>query len=318
MESNTESLVAGIVQITALIGIVAGIWYVAFVLPKKIDKAFRAFAELHGLPHFVTGRISYKGVIAGHSIRTVGGIDAKTGRMAEMFHFEHVVGSGKNRREYERTVVSLSIKSTKAHVIVNSELNDLSETPGLHRSQRYEAEGNFGKYFDMYFPGGEQVKALSLFAPDVLNLIMAEFGHYDIEVVDNILYVYTYTYLKKTPELENFYALANRLAAAIDDNRPRTLRFAQVPERAAGSSTAMQRLRSNKVSLATIIAVCGVIAFYVLPIFMSTHSDVIGVLIPLMFLVGALVVTLGRATRIGMKRRAYAKERHIYDDSSKG
>lgn len=315
---SIASIISGIFQLALLLSVLALFGYFIFILPKKINKAFRDFAALHGLPHFVTGRISYKGIIPGHSVRTVAGVDNKTGRMAEVFHFEHVVGSGKNRREYERTVVSLSLKSTKAHVFVNSELNDLGETPGLHRSQRYEAEGNFGKYFDMYFPGGEQIKALSLFAPDVLSLIMAEFGHYDIEVVDNILYIYTYKYLKTTQELEDYYTLANRLAAAIDDNSPRILRFAQVPGSRASGPAAMQRLRANKIPLATVIAIIGVMAFYTLPIFLPSRNGVVGIALPLIFLVGALGITLGRATRIGLKRRDYEKERHNYDDASKG
>lgn len=188
--------------------------------------AMGSFGILHGLTASPQG-VAYKGLLPGRLVAAVVGVDSGTHRSAELFYYFHTVGSGKNRREYQRTVVGVSIKPTHQHIYVNARLNDMTEQMPAGRYVRYQAEGQFSKYFDIYTPEGKQVEALSLFAPDLMARLMAEFGQYDIEILDDKLYVYAYSKLTEQAEMEALYQLVNGLAVEVDSNAPRKVTLHQ-------------------------------------------------------------------------------------------
>jgi hypothetical protein len=236
---SSLQLLANVVSFIALVSVI--IWLI-FRWFNGQDKGFVAFAARHGLTFEPTSRTGYTGVLQGMMSYKTYGTDKSVGKNVALFFLTHTEGSGKNKRTYARTVAAISLKGTGAHVFVNSKLNDMQEQSGLDVSQRYTAEGDFGQYFDIYFPGGQQITTLSLFAPDVMRIIMANYGYYDMEIENDILYLYEYSYLRKVEQLESFYQLAIKLAQGIDDNSPRKLALSS----GAASATSTGRLQRQK------------------------------------------------------------------------
>lgn len=59
----------------------------------------------------------------------------------------------------------------------------------LDGSQRLSLEGNFDKYFTLYAPLHYSIDTLSFITPEVMESMIAA-GDYDIEIAENMLYIY--------------------------------------------------------------------------------------------------------------------------------
>lgn len=297
------TLIAGILllAIPAVFGLVFFLIIKAFISGSKASKVFQAYTATTGLTYVPKDSTGYKGVVTGTISDKARGQDPTTGKLTELFYLSRVEGSGKNRHTVLHTIASVQLKGAKANVFINSQLNDAQSLPKLDPSQRYTAEGDFGKYFDIYFPTGQQVPSLSLFAPDVLSLLMAEYGYYDVEVVDDILYVYAYYRMNKPEELEKLRSLAVKLAIAIDTNSPKSIGLGLAPQ------TAMPRLNNQKLSWKAALIVLGVVIFH----YITSFGEFSGSIPPYTsYILFAVVAIL---TIIGLIRRQRQKDNYELD-----
>ncbi len=300
-----------LVQALVLAGIIGVVMYIMTSYTNRITKTFQVFANRHGLLYAPFGLAAYKGLlIPGIITKVVSGTDKQTGKNVQLFHSVHTTGSGKSRRSYERTIAAVSTHKARVHAFINSTLNDLGEQVSLDTAQRYIAEGDFGKYFEMYFPDREHTKGLSLFAPDVMQLVMADYGFNDIEVLDDVVYLYEYKRITKAAELEQFYQKALSLAAAIDDNAPRRVNL-QV---AQGSTTAVPSLSRGHGKLWQKLMIAAIFLTAFGQMFTSPTSRA-GALAGLMYLgvwVVVILVILGGVVKTVFRRYDYSKSQHFY------
>lgn len=128
------------------------------------------------------------------------------GHRMELYDFSYHIHAN-TRDELEFQVRVMAVKLTRSHPnIYLDALN--SKTISMHASatqdlpksfkghQRVQLEGDFAKHFDVYIPIGEEVNALSIFAPDVMAAIMDAEETFDLEIHGDILYFYfLHTYL---------------------------------------------------------------------------------------------------------------------------
>ncbi|BDZ66025.1 hypothetical protein [Agromyces mangrovi Wang et al. 2018] len=82
------------------------------------------------------------------------------------------------------------------HLLLDATRNDgafgVSKLPiGFAKDQRLSLEGDFDRHFALYCPREYETDALYLFTPDVMALLIDETSAYDVEVVDDWLYVYS-------------------------------------------------------------------------------------------------------------------------------
>lgn len=306
------TVLSGLIQVAFITALGVAFYYWFFVLPKRIDRAFNDFAARYGLAFSARGAVTYKGLLPGAMTRTAYGVLKDSNKPAALFYYTHVTGSGKNRKEYERTVAAIGIKPTGSHLFINSKINDVHEVPNLARSQRYEAEGTFSKYFDMYFPGGQQIPALSLFAPDVMAVIMADYGFYDIEIIDDIMYIYDYKYQRTFKELDEFFQLALKLTKEIDSNAPRMLRAAGAGTGAqTDGAPGVQRLKPFRLSLSNVGVIIGAVLLFAVPTVIPRAGtfSVLATLIGMMTILIWVGITLARGEK---RRKDYLVEREKF------
>lgn len=300
-----------IVQLVLLVGFFALIYRMFYYPERAYDRIFSTLAAKYGLLYQRKGEIAYKGIILGRVGRVMHSNDPSDYRQLALFHYTHETGSGKSRRIYQRTVVAVPVNPTGVHLFINSELNDMEETPNLDKSQRYEAEGTFGKYFDMYFPGGKQIEALSIFAPDVLALIMGKFGEYDMEIVDDVLYLYAYEQSIKQDVVENVLLLAKELAQAVNSNTPRTLLLTRTSQARQREGVPILRLQGKQIGVATILTVVGFVLLYLVNIF-NFQDGIISPILIFILVIGSFVSAVVRTGMIARKKKDYQKERQLY------
>jgi hypothetical protein len=67
-----------------------------------------------------------------------------------------------------------------------------SIAPGLLRNQILSLEGDFDRYFTLYAPREYERDALYVFTPDLMVLLIDRLASFDLEIVDNRLYIYSH------------------------------------------------------------------------------------------------------------------------------
>ncbi|WP_162621820.1 hypothetical protein [Microbacterium suaedae] len=72
--------------------------------------------------------------------------------------------------------------------LLSSSLPDLSAPAN---AQRFALEGDFNRHFTLYCPAGYETDALYLFTPDVMARFVDRAARYDVEIVDDWLFLYS-------------------------------------------------------------------------------------------------------------------------------
>lgn len=91
-------------------------------------------------------------------------------------------------------IVRISLPKSFPQVVLDSNKNDRIQSSvrtEYDPSQRLSLEGDFEKYFDLYVPAGVQINALSLLAPNMMQILMNHSGLFDVEFRDNELILMT-------------------------------------------------------------------------------------------------------------------------------
>ena len=88
-------------------------------------------------------------------------------------------------RQQSRGIVRVKLPKLFPQIVLDSNKNDPSATSSVwvtyKNNQLLSLEGNFAQYFDLYVPKGLQIDALSLLAPNFMELLMNHARAFDVE-----------------------------------------------------------------------------------------------------------------------------------------
>lgn len=91
-------------------------------------------------------------------------------------------------REYG--YLAMQLERAVPQLVLDAVANGSSIPMPLDRSQRLPLEGDFDRHFRLYAPAGYETDALYIMTPDLMALLIDETGDLDVEIVDDMLYVY--------------------------------------------------------------------------------------------------------------------------------
>jgi hypothetical protein len=117
-----------------------------------------------------------------------------SGREFDIGTFEYIVAEDSQRVRHAYGYVAVRLDHTLPNMVLSSIANRkkyANELPTIDASQTYRLEGDFNEYFRLYCPRGYEVDALYFFAPDLMELLVDEVGDFDVELVDDWLFVYS-------------------------------------------------------------------------------------------------------------------------------
>lgn len=155
---------------------------------------------------------NYGGVIfnEGDSRKMIDAIKFTDG--SQLGQYQYKTGSGKSRQTHNWGFVSVKLPRRLPNMVLDSKRNNIfgfSNLPeSLNSDQKLSLEGDFDKYFTLYAPQQYATDALYIFTPDVMQAAIDAGGKYDMEIIDDMFYVYTqanYNLSKK----KNIQALVN-------------------------------------------------------------------------------------------------------------
>lgn len=183
---------------------------------KRSDAEFM-FAERRedtAIPSIQTGMVFAAG---GHSER----IEDRLVRPGEfeISNYYYTTGSGKNQQRHDWGYIRVPLKRRLPHIVLDAKKNNtglfgfsITNLPlTFKKDQTLSLEGDFDTYFTLYAPKKYERDALYIFTPDLMALLIDESAQFDVEIIDDALYVYS-----SRPFMMQDPAVLNRLFAIID------------------------------------------------------------------------------------------------------
>jgi hypothetical protein len=113
----------------------------------------------------------------------------------EFGHHQYIVNAGEHAMTHHWGYVAITLDIALPHIVLdavgNNSILGSSMPTSFGEAQRLSLEGDFDRYFELYCPEGYERDALYLFSPDVMARFVDNGALFDIEIVDNTLFLYT-------------------------------------------------------------------------------------------------------------------------------
>ncbi len=175
------------------------------ILQRRRIARMRKFAQANGISYeHDIPPVGYEGLIfdEGHSREITETLKFPDG--VEVGNYRYVTGSGKNRSTHNFGFARIALSRHVPHMVLDAKKNNFLSLTNLpdsfDRSQRLTLEGDFNDYFDVYVPQEYERDALYVFTPDVMQALIQHGRKFDIEVIDNELYLYSTMHTNLTSE----------------------------------------------------------------------------------------------------------------------
>ena len=158
------------------------------------------FASVNDLRYGHDERVSYPGLIFGTGVdRTAERrLTTTTGRRLEIGNYRYTVRGEKQDSVFGWGYVAIGLDRRLPHLLLDAKANDrsvfgirTSNLPvDLARDQRLSLGGEFDEKFTLYAPSDYGRDAFLIFAPDLMALFIDRLGTFDVEIVDDTMFVY--------------------------------------------------------------------------------------------------------------------------------
>ncbi len=134
--------------------------------------------------------------------------------------YSYVVGDDIRWYQYTGQMRGIQVELPKnfPHIYLDSKVGGgIQARFTIASSQRIQLEGNFNDYFQAYVPKGHAADALSILAPDVMQVIISVAGAYDLELYGSHLRVIASRSVYKNPQAQaQLVAIVTKVLEQID------------------------------------------------------------------------------------------------------
>lgn len=173
----------------------------------------------------VQGNPSYPGEIflLGRDRQAIDHVTTSTGRFLDLGNYRWTTGSGKSQQTHTWGFMAMSLDRNMPNIVLDSKANNTifgSNLPAtLDRSQILHLEGDFDRYFTLYCPAQYETDALYIFTPDLMALLIDEAAPFDVELVDDWMFLYSNHAFDMTNPLiyERLFSIADTVGAKALD-----------------------------------------------------------------------------------------------------
>ena len=140
---------------------------------------------------------NYPGAIfrTGTSRAAIDHLRSVEGRFFDTGNYRYVTSNGKNSTTHTWGFLAMHLERRLPHMLLDSRQNNIwgiSNFAGAFaRDQVLSLEGDFDRYFTLFCPRQYERDALYVFTPDLMALCIDEAAPFDIEIVDDWMFVYS-------------------------------------------------------------------------------------------------------------------------------
>jgi len=107
---------------------------------------------------------------------------------ADLYVLSVWVGEGRERRQYFETVARVDLPKVLPHMVLRAKKDSAYLQQDLADHEKLELEGDFGDYFTLEIEKGQEVDALAILTPDVMQTLVTYSQKEDIEIAGACLY----------------------------------------------------------------------------------------------------------------------------------
>ena len=209
---------------------------------------------------------TYPGLIfsLGDSRRTTDNYHSLGTPRFDLGNYRYTTGSGKEKQTHSWGYLALRLERKLPHMVLDARSNNGllggSNLPtSFRRDQRLSLEGDFDKYFTLYCPREYERDALYVFTPDLMALLIDESAAFDVEIVDDWMFVYSVQ-----PFALDEAKAVHRLFRIIDTVGAKTLRQTDryADERLGDPSVDLIAPRGQRLRKGTTFAGVGVVVVF--------------------------------------------------------
>jgi hypothetical protein len=118
------------------------------------------------------------------------------GRFLDFGNYQYSTGSGKNRTTRIWGFLAIELDRKLPHMVLDSKANNglfggTNLPAAFDKDQILSLEGDFDQYFTLYCPKAYERDALYVFTPDLMALLIDNAAPFDVEIVDDWMFVYS-------------------------------------------------------------------------------------------------------------------------------
>jgi len=204
--TDSGNFVAALVPVIIIFALIA---LLAFAVIKGIGSISRrwelwarmdGFARANGMTFSPRdANPNYPGAIfrIGDTRQAVDHVRSTTGRFFDFGNFRYTTGSGKNRSTRTWGFLAFHLDRKLPNMVLDSKSNNgffgTNLPASFSKDQIMSLEGDFDRYFTLYAPTQYERDALYVFTPDLMGLLIDEAAPFDVEIIDDWMFVYSNT-----------------------------------------------------------------------------------------------------------------------------
>lgn len=198
----------------------------------------------------------------------------------EIGNYRYSTGSGRNRSETIWGYVKIGLTRRLPQMVLDAKSNNIlnmSNLPDSFRGQEIKLEGDFNNYFTLYAPKEYDVDARYVFTPDVMAALIDYGSKYDMEVIDDQLYIYSKEAIRldDTPTLQQLLQVIGIIGTEIRD-QSQNYSDDRIGDRRANVIAAPGLKLKQKISIPGAVLSIVIILIYVyyliLPFFVTNNT----------------------------------------------
>lgn len=136
----------------------------------------------------------------------------------KFFNFSCDDPNPNKERDISFTVCSIRCKTNLPRIFLDSRAHSLLENNFFKKSktERFiSLEGDFDKYFTLYIPKGYEIEALTIFAPNVMAILIDKSKLFNLELMGDHINIYSFKRIETNEELNSLLNLAKILVVKL-------------------------------------------------------------------------------------------------------
>ncbi|MEP6482777.1 MAG: hypothetical protein ABJA94_12305, partial [Rhodoglobus sp.] len=254
--------------VASVLAVLVGVVPVAMIVVREMlgrrahtpDGSLAAFAQANGLSYEAGLPLpDYPGAIFSTGTRRTATrrLTSTSGPSFELGDFSYDVPAGRTTATHNWGYIALRLDRRLPQILLESVAygqNTAGALPvAINRSQKLQLEGDFDRYFTLYCPRGFETDALFLLTPDVMALMIDSVAEFDVEIVDDWLFVYSPTDFSTAGEAEyrRLFDIIQMLEAKIVDQAAHYSHDDAEVQQARGTQQAEQAADGVRLTRAT-------------------------------------------------------------------
>lgn len=155
----------------------------------------------------------------GHSRNYGMVVKAQLGQIiCAIFTYDTTTGEGKYQTTHYFTVASVALPKNLPHIILNSKKDKADIQTRFPDYEKLKLEGDFNNYFNLLISKGQEIDALAILTPDVMQTLISANADEDIEINGQQLYFILRNDKRDTESIKKLIASTEALANQIIQN----------------------------------------------------------------------------------------------------